>query len=331
MRGELGLGTVVAFVALIGKLYGPASSLAGVHVDVVTSYAYFERVFAVLDLEPTIRDLPGARPLGSTRGAVTFRDVSFAYPGSDGTLTDVSIDLRPGQTLALVGPSGAGKSTLAALVPRLHDVTAGQVLVDGRDVRSLTLGSLRSQIAVVQQETYLFHGTIEENLRYGRPTAALEQIHAAGRAAQIHDLVMALPEGYQTVVGDRGHRLSGGERQRVAIARALPRDPKILILDEATSSLDSHSEAKVHEAFARLRAGRTSIVVAHRLSTVRDADQIAVLDGGRVVELGTHEELLAADGAYARLYRRQRHRPAQAGGTAVGQDLEDEVLRAMPA
>jgi len=306
MRGEVELGTVVAFVALMGKLYGPASSLAGVHVDVVTSYAYFERVFAVLDLDPDIKDAPDAVPLRRpTPGAVTFRDASFAHPGSPATLSHVSLDVRPGETLALVGPSGAGKTTLAALVPRLHDVTGGAVLVDGHDIRSLTLASLRSQIAVVQQETYLFHGTIEDNIRYGRPIAGAEQIRAAARAAQLHDVVMRMPDGYQTVVGDRGHRMSGGERQRVAIARALLREPRILILDEATSSLDSQSEALVQAAFDRLRAGRTSIVVAHRLSTIRDADQIAVVDAGRIVELGTHWRLLAADGVYARLYRTQ--------------------------
>lgn len=318
MRGQLGVGTVIAFVALIGKLYGPASSLAGVHVDVVTSYAYFERVFSVLDLEPEIRDLPDAEQLVGCRGAITFRHVSFAYPGSAATLADIDLDVQPGQTLALVGASGAGKSTLAALVPRLHDPTSGQVLVDGRDVRTITLASLRSQIAVVQQETYLFHGTIEDNLRYGRPTADLELIQEAARAAQIHDVVMALPEGYKTVVGDRGHRLSGGERQRVAIARALLRDPRILILDEATSNLDSQAEAKVQEAFERLRAGRTSIVIAHRLSTIREADQIAVVDRGRVVELGTHAELVAASGAYAELYRRQRHGRDRGGDRADG-------------
>jgi ATP-binding cassette subfamily B protein len=317
MRGQLGLGTVVAFVTLIGKLYGPASSLATVHVDVVTSYAYFERVFAVLDLEPEIRDMPGAEPLGPCRGAITFRHVSFAYPGSSATLTDINLKVEPGQTLALVGASGAGKSTLAALVPRLHDPTSGQVLVDGRDIRSVTLASLRSQISVVQQETYLFHGTIEDNLRYGRPTATASEVQAAAEAAQIHDLVLALPEGYKTMVGDRGHRLSGGERQRVAIARALLRDPRILILDEATSSLDSHSEAKVQEAFERLRQGRTSIVIAHRLSTVREADQIAVVDGGRIVEIGSHAQLVIGNGPYAQLYRRQRHTADWADGTEV--------------
>jgi ATP-binding cassette subfamily B protein len=326
MHQRAELGTVVAFVALLRKLYGPASALAGVHVDVITSYAYFERLFSVLDLVPTIRDRPQARPLERCVGAVTFERVSFAYPDAEATLADIELDIRPGQTVALVGASGAGKSTLAALVPRLHDVTAGAVRVDGHDVRELSLASLRSHIGVVQQETYLFHASIVENLRYARPGATMAEVEEAARAAQIHDVIAALPAGYDTVVGDRGHRLSGGERQRVAIARAILKDPRILILDEATSNLDSTSEAKVQAAFERLRSGRTSLVIAHRLSTIRNADQIIVLDAGRIVERGTHRELIATAGAYSRLYRQQRQR-SSAGLSAV----EPPLLPACPA
>jgi ATP-binding cassette, subfamily B, bacterial len=306
ISGDLQLGTVVAFVALLKRLYSPASDLAGVRVDVVTSYAYFDRIFGVLDLEPAIRDEPGARPLDNVRGALQFEHVRFAYPGTDDdTLVDIDLEIPPGQCVAVVGRSGAGKSTLAALVPRLYDPTGGRVCIDGHDIRTLQLASLRSHIAVVTQDTYLFHESILDNLRYARPDATREDIEAAARSAQIHDFIAGLPDGYATIVGDRGYRLSGGERQRLAIARALLKNPRILILDEATSSLDSHNELLLQAALEPLLANRTSLVIAHRLSTIRKADVIVVLDGGRVVERGTHDELVACEAHYATLLREQ--------------------------
>ncbi len=307
ISGELALGTVVAFVALLKRLYSPASDLATVRVDVVTSYAYFDRIFSVLDLVPAIRDAPGAEPLREAQGAIRFEHVSFSYPGGDGaTLENIDLDIAPGQCVALVGRSGAGKSTLAALVSRLYDPIEGRVLVDGHDLRALQVASVRAHIAVVTQETYLFHESILENLRYARPEATREQIEEAARSAQIHDFIASLPEGYDTVVGDRGYRLSGGERQRLAIARALLKDPRILILDEATSSLDSHNELLIQSALEPLLANRTSLVIAHRLSTIRKANLIVVLDKGRIVELGTHEQLLGNTGRYAELLREQQ-------------------------
>jgi ATP-binding cassette subfamily B protein len=309
--GHLGLGTVVAFVTLLKRLYTPASQLAGVHVDLVTSYAYFDRVFAVLDHAPSIISPPDALSLSRARGRVEFRNVSFSYAAGEPLLRGIDLEVHPGQCLAIVGASGAGKSSLAALVPRLYDVTDGAVLVDGHDVRSLELASLRANIGMVTQDTYLFHASILDNLRYARPGGASEEeVHRAARAAQIHDFIVALPDGYQTMVGERGNRLAGGERQRLAIARAILKDPSILILDEATSSLDTRSEYLIQAALQPLLAGRTSLVIAHRLSTIRRADEIVVLQRGRIVERGTHAELLARRGAYAGFHDAQEREAA---------------------
>ena len=306
IRGDIGLGTIVAFVTVLRKLYQPASQLAGVHVDLVTSYAYFERVFSVLDIAPAIVDKPGAVTLNNVRGALEFRDVSFTYGGRDTTaLSHVSFTIAPGETVAVVGASGSGKSTLAALVPRLYDPETGAVTLDGHDLRDVTIASLRSQIAVVLQDTYLFHGSMRDNLRYARPEATDDEMRAAVTAAQLDALVASLPQGLDTLVGDRGYQLSGGERQRVAIARALLRNPRILILDEATSALDGANEAQILAALQPLRRGRTSLVIAHRLSTVLDADRIVLMEKGRVLAAGTHTELLASSVEYAVLFQRQ--------------------------
>ena len=305
ISGSLTIGTIVAFVALLSRLYTPATDLMSLHVDVVTSAAYFERIFEYLDLEPDIADAPGAVALGSVAGALTFEDVVLEYTPGRRALDGMDFAVKPGELAALVGPSGAGKTTTTYLIPRLYDPTEGRVLLDGVDIRGLMLESLREQVGYVSQETFLFHDTVAVNLRVASPDASHAEMVEACRAASVLDVVERLPEGFDTVVGERGYRLSGGEKQRLAIARMLLKDPRILILDEATSSLDSHSERAVQTALAKLTEKRTTIVIAHRLSTVLAADVILYIDEGKVVERGSHAELMTLDRRYAELYREQ--------------------------
>ena len=302
VENGVALGTIVAFVTVLKRLYGPAADLAGVHVDLIMSYAYFDRIFEVLDHSPEIVDAPDAQRLDAVKGRLAFHHVSFTYGGEHGTLHDFDLEIAPGKMVALVGASGAGKSTVAALVPRLYDPTAGSVTLDGVDLRKLRLDDLRAQIGVVTQEAFLFHGSVLENLRYGRPSATEDEVIDCARRAHIHDLIASLPDGYGTIVGDRGQRFSGGERQRLAIARVLVKGAPILILDEATSALDRINEELVQRALEPLLEGRTTLVIAHRLVTVRKADLIVVLANGHIVERGTHAELLARDGPYRKLH-----------------------------
>ncbi|MDH3733268.1 MAG: ABC transporter ATP-binding protein/permease [Gemmatimonadota bacterium] len=334
INGSLTVGTIVALSAYLTRLYGPLASLSNTRVEFATSLVSFERVFEVLDMPSAVLEKPGAVALPGVEGRIQFAGVGFQYGGagedglesvrrygwrgitredlpeaarrSDGwALRGLDFTIEPGETVALVGPSGAGKTTLTYLVPRLYDATEGAVLIDGVDVRDLRLSSIADAVGVVTQESYLFHDTIDANIRYSRPDASDEEIRAAALAANIDDFVSGLSTGYETVVGERGYRLSGGEKQRLAIARVLLKDPKILILDEATSHLDAHSEALIQEALEHVMEGRTSLVIAHRLSTILNADRIFVLDGGRLVESGPHEELLAAGGLYASLFETQ--------------------------
>lgn len=303
--GDASLGTVVAEATLLGRLFGPVSSLLGIHITVLSSLALFERIFDYLDLTQEIADSPHARPLRDVRGEVRFDNVSFAYVEGLPTLKQVSFQIPAGTFAALVGPTGAGKTTIAYLIPRLYDVDQGRVLIDGQDVREATGTSLTGAIGMVNQEPYLFHTSIRENLRYSRPGATSGEIEAAARAANIHDFIAGLPDGYETVVGERGYRLSGGEKQRLAIARAILKDPAILILDEATSSVDTATERVIQEAIERLSRGRTVVAIAHRLSTILSADVILVIENGELVDSGTHQELLTRSGLYTRLYAQQ--------------------------
>lgn len=305
LPGKLDVPSIVAFVALLSRLYTPAGSLMNVWVDVQTSAALFDRIFEYLDEPVDVESVPGAPTLVTASGRISFEQVSFSYVPGRLALDEVSFEIAPGQLAALVGPSGAGKTTITYLVPRFYDPDAGSVTIDGKDLRTLDLRSVGDQIGIVTQETFLFHTTIRENIAYGRPDAADAEVEAAARAANIHDFIARLPDGYDTVVGERGYKLSGGEKQRVAIARVVLKNPRILILDEATSSLDSQSEALIQAALAPLMRQRTSLVIAHRLSTILSADIILVMNGGRLVERGTHAELLARGGLYAQLYREQ--------------------------
>jgi len=335
VEGSIKVGTVVALAAFVTRLYQPLTDLASTRVDVLGAIVSFDRVFEVLDTPPAVADRPGAVEMQRIEGRVEAQNIWFRYPAaaevsvasleatSDrandplGTepgawvLRDVSFLAEPGTMTALVGPSGAGKTTLSGLVPRLHDVVDGSLLIDGRDVRDVTLASLQREIGVVTQDAHLFHDSIASNLRYAKPEATDEQIVSACRAARIHDLIASLPEGYDTVVGERGYRLSGGEKQRLAIARVLLKDPAIVILDEATAHLDSETELLVQQALAAALSGRTSIVIAHRLSTIQAADQILVLDAGEIVARGTHTSLIAEGGLYAELYQTQYLRGAE--------------------
>jgi ATP-binding cassette subfamily B protein len=321
--GEASLGTVVAFAGLLGRLFGPVSALLNINVTLLSSLALFERLFDFLDLEQEITDRPGAITLQDARGHLRFEDVGFSYLANTPTLTDITFDVPPGKFAALVGTSGAGKTTIAYLVPRLYDVKSGRITINGHDIRDVTLDSLANTIGMVNQEPFLFHVSLRDNLKYARPDATDAEIEAAARAANIHEFIAKLPYGYDTIVGERGYRLSGGEKQRVAIARALLKDPAILILDEATSSVDSGTERVIQEALEHLTRGRTVLAIAHRLSTIRAADIILVLDHGRIVESGRHDELLAREGAYAQLYYEQftRHGDAPAGPAITNRGL----------
>ncbi|MGH3343164.1 MAG: ABC transporter ATP-binding protein [Carbonactinosporaceae bacterium] len=342
--GALTVGTLLALTALLGRLYGPLTQLSNVRVDVMTALVSFERIFEVLDLPPMIKERPDAVRLPRSASSVEFDGVSFRYPSagevslaslesvtvldvvpSGQVLHDVSFQAGPGELVALVGPSGAGKTTITNLVARLYDVTGGAVAVGGHDVRDVTLESLRSLVGVVTQDAHMFHDTIRMNLRYADPGASDAQLVEACKAAQIWHLVASLPDGLDTVVGERGHRLSGGEKQRLAIARLLLKSPNVVVLDEATAHLDSESEVAVQRALGTALAGRTSIVIAHRLSTIRHADQILVVDDGRIVERGRHEDLLAAGGVYADLYRTQFRPRAPSAEEALPDGLPDAV------
>ena len=305
IAGETTAGSLVAFLAYAVNISNPIKRITRVSGNIQKALAAAQRVFDVLDLREEVQDLPDAKALPAVTGNVSFEHVTFSYNAGDEILHDLSFEAKPGQAIGLVGPSGAGKSTVASLLPRFYDCDAGTIRIDGTDIRHVTLDSLRNQVGIVPQETILFNGSVYDNILYGRLDATKEEIEAAAKAANAHDFIMELPEGYNTMLGDRGVNISGGQRQRIAIARAILKDPRILILDEATSALDTESERVVQEALNRLMVGRTSIIIAHRLSTIKNADRILVLDKGKLAEDGTHEELMAENGLYAHLYQIQ--------------------------
>jgi len=308
VQGQLTLGELVAFTTYLAQLASPVRRLGQIVPALAVASAAGARVFEILDTQSDVRDAPDALPLPPIRGDVRFEHVSFAYAGRLSVLDDISFEARPGQVIALIGMTGSGKSTVINLIPRFYDVTAGQITIDGHDIRAVTLSSLRDQIGIVLQETMLFATTIRENIAFGRPEASMEATVEAARAAQAHEFIAALPDGYETLVGERGVTLSGGQRQRIAIARALLKDPRILILDDATASVDTETEQLIQQALERLMRGRTSFVIAQRLSTLRMADVVLVLEHGRIATRGTHDQLLRTSALYAEIYHQQLRR-----------------------
>lgn len=317
IRGAISVGTIVAFLQYAQNFFRPIQTVAQMWTQAQSAFAAAERVYELIDRQPAVEDLPEAQEAPSLQGRVVLKDVSFAYRDGPMVLQDVDLDAQPGQTIALVGPTGAGKTTLVSLIPRFYDVTAGQVLIDGLDVRTLQQRSLRAQMGLVTQDPFLFSGTILENIRYGRLSASDEEVKAAAEAASAAEFILRLPDGYATEVGERGKMLSQGQRQLIAIARAVLADPRILIMDEATASIDTRTEAVIQKALTHLLKGRTSFVIAHRLSTIRNADQVLVIDQNRIVERGTHKTLLAQNGLYAELYQRQFYTPEETAQPAA--------------